>query len=364
MYENCSKIEKKNPNNPTIPTRHEPHAVVSYRRRRIARNQPILLASTHVLRVRRGRPAGRHGPTSPASSSAGKVCIHWRAGRCIRFPCHYLHSELPEAPPKRPSHRPSAAAGGGGGGNCVVSSTREKPCKFFLSGDCRYGDQCRYLHAGAPSTTASRCSPRSAAIRSKDGTIWDTQTGAEMSLSEPTGRVHALAVGNGMLFAAIQVWDLATLQWTQTLSGHTGAIMSLLCWDQFLLSSSLDQTIKVWATMETGSPVVTYTHNEDDGALALACMQDAQLNPILLCSTNDNIVHLYELPSFANRDKISFEAEVGAVKNGPGGLIFTGDEIGELKCGNGQLNELMESQTGGLVYLEWRNRSADWSLYI
>ncbi|BAH92784.1 Os04g0572700, partial [Oryza sativa Japonica Group] len=36
-----------------------------------------------------------------------------------------------------------------------------------------------------------------------------------------------------------------------TLSGHTGAIMPLLCWDQFLLSCSLDQTIKVWAAMES-----------------------------------------------------------------------------------------------------------------
>jgi WD40 repeat protein len=42
-----------------------------------------------------------------------------------------------------------------------------------------------------------------------------------------------------------QVWDLATLQCIQTLSDHTSVVMSLLCWDQFLLSCSLDQTIKV-----------------------------------------------------------------------------------------------------------------------
>ena len=38
---------------------------------------------------------------------------------------------------------------------------------------------------------------------------------------------------------------MATLQCIQTLSDHTDVVMSVLCWDQFLLSCSLDQTIKV-----------------------------------------------------------------------------------------------------------------------
>ncbi|KAF0891493.1 hypothetical protein E2562_009903 [Oryza meyeriana var. granulata] len=69
-----------------------------------------------------------------------------------------------------------------------------------------------------------------------------------------------------------------------------------------LYSGSMDHTIRVRAATETGSLAVTYTHNEDHGALALAGIQDAQLKPILLCSTNGNAVHLYELPSFADRD--------------------------------------------------------------
>lgn len=48
-----------------------------------------------------------------------------------------------------------------------------------------------------------------------------------------------------------------------TLDGHTDAPMSLLCWDQYLLSCSLDQTIKVWAAAEGGNLEVTYTHNEE-----------------------------------------------------------------------------------------------------
>uniref|UniRef100_A0A0D9W8E6 C3H1-type domain-containing protein n=1 Tax=Leersia perrieri TaxID=77586 RepID=A0A0D9W8E6_9ORYZ len=269
-----------------------------------------------------------------------------------------------------------------------------KPCVYFSSGDCRYGDKCRFLHADSISINKS-FSLRSTLhghqmerdmvfSSSEDGTvrvwdyltgqgpstlgwrcilsegpmlfvgipgavkIWNTQTGVEMNL------IHALAFGNGMLFAAIQ--DGKILAWrycaeknsfdlAASLVGHqgpvvslsvgtmrlySGAIMSLLCWEQFLLSCSLDQTIKVWTVTETGSLAVTYTHNEDHGALALAGMQDAQLNPIFLCSTNDKAIHLYELPSFIERDKLSFKVEIRAMKNGPGRLIFTGDEIGEL----------------------------------
>lgn len=43
----------------------------------------------------------------------------------------------------------------------------------------------------------------------------------------------------------VQVWSLETLQCMQTLSGHTDVVMSVLCWDQFLLSASLDKTVKV-----------------------------------------------------------------------------------------------------------------------
>lgn len=68
------------------------------------------------------------------------------------------------------------------------------------------------------------------------------------------------------LFCSIclhQVWDLDTLEAVMTLNGHTDAPMSLLCWDQYLLSCSLDNTIKVWIMTEEGNLEVAYTHNED-----------------------------------------------------------------------------------------------------
>ncbi|KAM3199255.1 hypothetical protein P3L10_031615 [Capsicum annuum] len=39
--------------------------------------------------------------------------------------------------------------------------------------------------------------------------------------------------------------------------------MSVLCWDQFLLSCSPDKTIKVWAANESGNLEVTYTNQEE-----------------------------------------------------------------------------------------------------
>ncbi|KAI3974290.1 hypothetical protein MKX01_030959, partial [Papaver californicum] len=127
------------------------------------------------------------------------------------------------------------------------------------------------------------------------------------------------------------VWELETLQCIYTLTDHTSVVMSVLCWDQFLLSCSLDQTIKVWALTESGKLEVTYTHKEEHGLLALCGMPDAQGKPVLICSCNDNTVRLYDLPSFNERGKIYAKEETLAIQTAPGGLLFTGDGNGDLK---------------------------------
>jgi WD40 repeat protein len=42
-----------------------------------------------------------------------------------------------------------------------------------------------------------------------------------------------------------QIWDIGSGQCLQTLEGHSDVVMDLLCWEQFLLSCSLDGTIRV-----------------------------------------------------------------------------------------------------------------------
>ena len=61
----------------------------------------------------------------------------------------------------------------------------------------------------------------------------------------------------------VQVWDHENWQCIMTLNGHDDVVKSLMCWDKYLLSGSLDCTIKVWASAEDGSLEVIYTHSEE-----------------------------------------------------------------------------------------------------
>lgn len=58
------------------------------------------------------------------------------------------------------------------------------------------------------------------------------------------------------------MWDLDTLQCIYTLNGHADAVMSLICWNQHLMSCSLDQTVKVWFATDESHFEVIYTHDE------------------------------------------------------------------------------------------------------
>nr|CAD1830232.1 unnamed protein product [Ananas comosus var. bracteatus] len=209
---------------------------------------------------------------------------------------------------------------------------------------------------------------------------WNLQDSIDVTLEGPKGQVYALIVGNNTLFAGtqdgsiwawkpnpdkccfepaatlrghkkavvsfivgahrlysgsgdctIRVWDFATLQCTHTLTGHESVVMSLLCWDQFLFSCSLDGTVKVWAAAENNGIEVEYTHKEEHGVLVLHGVNDAKASPVLMCSCNDNVVHVYDLPSFNERGRIFSKEEVRTLEIGPGGLFFTGDGAGELK---------------------------------
>ena len=60
------------------------------------------------------------------------------------------------------------------------------------------------------------------------------------------------------------MWDLDTLQCMMTLNEHSGVVTSLICWDQFLLSGSLDCTVKIWAATEEGPLEVIYTQKEEN----------------------------------------------------------------------------------------------------
>ncbi|KAL3834506.1 hypothetical protein ACJIZ3_009242 [Penstemon smallii] len=391
----------------------------------------------------------RLGPSSSTDNNSNhtnnkqqKVCYHWLQGKCTRFPCSFLHSELPTA--KRAHQgfgREDNYPRGSGGlrrtpnyysnnnnntwgrqqsqsqsqSQPPVSVNRkkiEKLCHHWIQGNCRYGDtNCKYLHqwssgdcfllltsleghqqvvtgitlpsgsdklyTGSQDETVKFWDCQSGQMAgqvnvggavgcmlSEGPWAWNIQTSTELSLNGPVGQVYSLVVGSDLLFAGTQdgtilawrfnvaancfepaasltghtlavvtlvVWSLETLQCLQTLQGHTDVVMSVLCWDQFLLSASLDKTVKVWVATDTGNLEVTYTHTEEHGVLTLCGMHDSEAKPVLLCSSNDNTIRVYDLPSFSERGKIFSKKEVRCVQIGPGGLFFTGDGSGQVK---------------------------------
>ncbi|PIN05932.1 U3 snoRNP-associated protein (contains WD40 repeats) [Handroanthus impetiginosus] len=176
----------------------------------------------------------------------------------------------------------------------------------------------------------------------EDGTILVWKCNSETISSEPTatlkehnGAVCSFVIGANRLYSGsrdctIKAWDLQDLQCVQTLYGHTKDVMSVLCWDCYLLSASLDNTLKVWAATESGTIEVVYELKEDYGFSALCGIHDAEVKPILLCSCNDNTVRLYDLPSFTERGRIFSKREVQVIQIGIDGLFFTGDATGDI----------------------------------
>ncbi|KAL2477764.1 Zinc finger CCCH domain-containing protein 63 [Forsythia ovata] len=208
---------------------------------------------------------------------------------------------------------------------------------------------------------------------------WNLQAQTELSLSEPVGQIYSMVMDNDMLFAGVEggtilawkfctetnipelaamlkghsgavcslvvganrlysgssdstirLWDLETLQCMQTLHGHTRDVTSVICWDSYLLSASLDKTLKVWAATKSGNLEVVYELKKECGVVALCGIHDAEAQPILLCSYNDNTVRLYDLPSFFERGRIFTMREVQVIQIDIGGLFFTGDATGQL----------------------------------
>ncbi|KAF2317468.1 hypothetical protein GH714_022565 [Hevea brasiliensis] len=135
--------------------------------------------------------------------------------------------------------------------------------------------------------------------------------------------VHSLY--SGSMDNTVKVWDLETMQCKQTLNGHKNVVMSLLSWDQCLLTCFLEHTMKFWVAREGGKLEPVNTHEEKSGILKVLGMQDAKGKPNVLCSYNDNCFRLYELDSFTEMDRIFAEKEVREIQRDPNGLFFTGD---------------------------------------
>ncbi|GAB4845120.1 Zinc finger CCCH domain-containing protein 48 [Ancistrocladus abbreviatus] len=333
-------------------------------------------------RVRHNETPGTANGGSSTMVQGKKICEYWITGNCLDGEkCCYLHSwyygDGFTLMTQLEGHKKDITGIAlPSGSDKLYTGSRDGTVRIW---DCHTGECAAVVNMGAEVGSLISEGPWIFVGIPNAVKAWNIETSAELNLSGPVGQVYAMAVGGNMLLAGaqdgvirawkfnsktsffevaacpkghsravvslvvganrlysgsmdnmIRAWDLDTLQCIQTLNGHANVVMSLLCWDQFLLSCSLDRMLKVWVATERGDLEVTYTHQEEDGILALRGIHDAEAKPILFCSCNDNSVCLYELPSFTERGRIFARKEVRTIQMGPGGQFFTGDGTGRL----------------------------------
>nr|GMD57081.1 zinc finger CCCH domain-containing protein 48 [Ipomoea batatas] len=327
-------------------------------------------------------PAHGGGNSTRAVTKTEKICTYWVQGSCkFGDNCRFLHSWITGncfslLTTLEGHQKVVSGIALPSGSDKLYSGSTDKTVRVW---DCQSGQCAGVVNVSGEVGCMLSEGPWIFVGITNLVKAWNAQTAADLNLTGPVGQVYSIVVGNDMLFAGtedgilawkfnvatncfepaaslkghshhvvslvvggnrlysgsmdntIRVWSLETLQCLQILTGHTSVVMSVLCWDQFLLSCSLDKTVKVWVANESGSLEVTYTHQEEHGVLALCGMHDAEAKPVLLCSCNDNTVHVYDLPSFSERGKIFSKEAIRCIEIGPGGLFFTGDESGQVR---------------------------------
>ncbi|XP_021911919.1 zinc finger CCCH domain-containing protein 48-like isoform X2 [Carica papaya] len=290
---------------------------------------------------------------SNAPKTQGRVCKFWVSDKCLKGDkCNFLHSwfhgegfaMLATLEGHKKVIKGIALPSGS---EKLYSASKDGTAQVW---DCHTGQCIQVINLGAEVGSLISEGPWVFIGIPNVVKAWNIQTGAEFNLEGPVGQVNAMVVGDNMLLAGaqdgtilvwkgntetdpfqkvaclkghtspvvclcigrgrlysgsiagtIRVWDLNTLQLVTSLKGHKEAVTSLLCWDQFLLSCSLDRTLKFWGTSEKDVLKVFYTHTEQQGILSLCGITGVEDKPILFCSSNDNIVHLYDLPLFTEQ---------------------------------------------------------------
>ncbi|CAN6296546.1 unnamed protein product [Urochloa humidicola] len=151
--------------------------------------------------------------------------------------------------------------------------------------------------------------------------------------------VASLAQGKGTLYSgsadgSVRAWDLDSRRCVCTLAAHASAVTALLCWEQFLLSSSDDGTVKVWRAKPGRDDLdleVHYVHSEGERVVAIDGTYDPDKKPVLMVSRGDGVVRVYDLPSLENRGMIRCNGEARVVYLRSPGVVFTGDASGEVR---------------------------------
>ncbi|KAE8665509.1 Zinc finger CCCH domain-containing protein 63 [Hibiscus syriacus] len=229
------------------------------------------------------------------SSKNQKVCFHWRACKCTRFPCPFLHSE-----PAYPSGSAASATGNGSGtpkrfaddcgfsgqlprrspnfknkhnnscgrmgANKVVRKT-EKVCNFWVRGNCSYGDKCKLLHSwslgegfnmlnhldGHQKLVSGIVLPAGMDklfMGSKDETlrVWDTNSGQCTGVINLGGEVGCMIGEGPWLFVGIPndvKVSFRHISIKLTLSGPAGQVYAMVVFNDLLFAGT-QEGILIW----------------------------------------------------------------------------------------------------------------------
>ncbi|KAK4746431.1 hypothetical protein SAY87_012743 [Trapa incisa] len=266
--------------------------------------------------------------------SRDRLCCHWASGTCIKGDtCLFQHSwfrgegfDLLAALERH--EKGITGIGWPSGSDKLYTGGKDGAVMIW---DCHTGQCTNKVDMGS----------EVGSLICKDGWVfiglqniikaWNIQTATAFDLEFAAGLAYCFAIKDNLLFAGcknghILTWRvsypssppqlIATLEGQccglhglghidnlmciTTFQGHTDVVMSLLCWEQYLLSCSLDGTVKVWAASSLGgcNLEVIYSHCEEIGVIALNGIHDTERKPILLASCNDDTVHAYRFQCY------------------------------------------------------------------
>lgn len=220
-----------------------------------------------------------------------KVCFHWRRGTCDRFPCPYLHRELP-APPQNsnggaskrsqgfgddpgfsgsrqrtPNFNSSSTWGRGGGVRDKVVK-KDQLCNHWVQGKCRYGDACRFLHSwtmgncfslltqleGHQKVVSGIALPSGSDklyTGSTDETVrvWDCQSGQCAHVINLGGEVGCMISEGPWIFVGapnvVKAWNTQTAT-DLSLDGPVGQVYALVVGSGLLFAGTQEGNILAW----------------------------------------------------------------------------------------------------------------------
>ncbi|XP_009386711.2 zinc finger CCCH domain-containing protein 17 isoform X1 [Musa acuminata AAA Group] len=286
-----------------------------------------------------------HQRLAPLDRANNNVCYHWRAGRCNRHPCPFLHSELPPHQQQQQSVAPDGGAiakrnnvwrnpgaasgppskwGKGRGGGAVgrppgraSGRASDRICHYFLAGNCTYGENCRFLHSWFISDSFSLLTPLQGHQKAVSGIAlpsgsdklysgsmdesvraWDCQTGQCVGVINMGGEVGCMISEGPWLFIgvrnAVKAWNTQTAT-ELSLDGPSGQVYSLVVGNELLFAGTQNGRILAWKFSAVGNcfePAAFF----DGHQLSVVSLVVGALR--LYSSSMDNTIRVWDLATF------------------------------------------------------------------